>query len=113
MQGPPWRWGWRRARRGRGRPPKPRRLWKGYAPLAFIPVEPSQLGPEPPVVIGVDELEALRLVYLEGLSQQEAAELMGVSRGTLWRLLDSGRRKLVEALVEAKPILVSLGETGE
>ncbi len=58
------------------------------------------------VVIGLDELEAMKLVYLEGLSQEEAAARMGVSRGTLWRLLSSGRRKVTLALVELKPILV-------
>jgi len=59
-----------------------------------------------PVNIMPDELEALRLVYLEGLTQREASERMGISRGTLWRLLDSGRRKLVRALTERRPIVL-------
>jgi len=49
----------------------------------------------------------LRLVYLEGRTQEEAAKLMKISRGTLWRALDSGRRKLVQALVERRPIVLT------
>lgn len=53
-----------------------------------------------------DELEALRLVYFEGLTQEEAARKMNISRGTLWRALDSGRRKLVKAIIEMRPIVL-------
>ncbi len=58
-----------------------------------------------------DELEALRLVYLEGLTQEEAAKRMNVSRGTLWRMLNSGRRKVVQALVELRPIVILSSST--
>ena len=40
----------------------------------------------------LDELEAMRLADLEGLDQQGAADQMGISRGTLQRLLWAGRR---------------------
>jgi len=54
----------------------------------------------------------LRLVDLEGLSQAEAGEKMGISRGTIWRLLQSARKKSAQALTEARPLLVSAGEGG-
>lgn len=47
-----------------------------------------------------DELEALRLCDLEDLTQEEAGARMGVSRGTVQRLLASGRRKVVKAITE-------------
>ena len=53
-----------------------------------------------------DELEALRLVDYMGLSQDEAAKQIGVSRGTVWRLLHSGRKKIVAMLVEHKQLVV-------
>lgn len=56
------------------------------------------------------ELEALRLVDLLGLSQEEAAANMGVSRKTLWRDLTSARRKLVEALINGWAIQISGGD---
>jgi len=55
-----------------------------------------------------DELEALRLVDYLGLNQEEAARQMGVSRGTVWRLLDSGRKKVVAMLVEHKQLVVKI-----
>ncbi len=61
-----------------------------------------------PVVVAPDELEALRLVYYLGLTQEEAAQRMGVSRGTLWRLLSSGRKKVIAALVEGRPLSLTV-----
>ena len=52
------------------------------------------------------ELEALRLVDLEGLSQEQAGTKMGVSRGTIWRLVKSARRKVVQALTEGRALTV-------
>ncbi len=45
-----------------------------------------------------DELEVLKLCDLEGLFQEEAGEKMGISRGTVQRILTSARRKSAEAL---------------
>ena len=45
-----------------------------------------------------DELEALRLCDFEGLFQEQAGEKMGISRGTIQRILTSARRKTAEAL---------------
>jgi len=45
-----------------------------------------------------DELEVLRLCDYEGLFQEQAGEKMGVSRGTVQRILTSARRKSAEAL---------------
>lgn len=45
-----------------------------------------------------DELEALKLCDFEGLFQEQAGEKMGISRGTVQRILTSARRKTAEAL---------------
>jgi predicted DNA-binding protein (UPF0251 family) len=63
--------------------------------------------PEPhgePIQIEPAELEAIRLTDLENLNQEEAGERMGVSRGTIWRLLQRGRSKIALALVEGRRI---------
>jgi predicted DNA-binding protein (UPF0251 family) len=52
-------------------------------------------------------LEALRLVDFEGLSQEEAGVKMGVSRGTVWRLVQSARRKTAQALSEGRLIRIA------
>lgn len=45
-----------------------------------------------------DELEALKLCDFEGLFQEQAGKKMGVSRGTVQRILTSARKKTAEAL---------------
>jgi predicted DNA-binding protein (UPF0251 family) len=58
-----------------------------------------------------DELEALRLCDLEGFDQAGAGEQMGVSRGTIQRLLKSGREALIRTLVEGGALVI--GDGGE
>lgn len=53
-----------------------------------------------------DELEALRLCDLEGFDQEGAGERMGVSRGTVQRLLKSGRKTVIETLVTGAALLI-------
>jgi predicted DNA-binding protein (UPF0251 family) len=60
--------------------------------------------------LGVDELEAIRLVDLEGLSHEKAADAMGVSRQTVGRVLERGRARVAEALVGGKAILIGGGQ---
>ncbi|MCD6368825.1 MAG: DUF134 domain-containing protein [Thermoproteales archaeon] len=109
MNNPPWRWRW--GQRGRGRPPKDRIIGFKSGRFSFVPFDVHGLPiPGEPIYLNPDELEALRLVYFEGLTQEEAAQRMGVSRGTLWRALDSGRRKLVQAIVEKRPLVFTTTE---
>lgn len=61
------------------------------------------------VTLTVDELEALRLADLLGLSQDEAGQRMGVSRATFGRIVARARRTVAEALVQGKAVLVEGG----
>jgi uncharacterized protein len=51
-----------------------------------------------------DEFEALRLCDLEKKTQEEAGASMGVSRGTVQRLLVRGREKIVGALLRGEAL---------
>lgn len=62
------------------------------------------------LTLSMDELEALRLVDLEGRYQEFAADSMRISRPTLSRILAEGRRKVSEALVEGKAVRIEGGE---
>jgi len=78
-------------------------IFLGGTEKEFIPrpegtLEPVQLGPA--------ELEVLRLIDLLNLSQERAGEKMGTSRGTIWRLLQSARRKVTSALIEGRKIKI-------
>ncbi len=93
--------GWRHRRGRRGRLPKPINIEKTPRTVNFIP---SPRGNLEPIYIDPAELEAFRLVDLEGLSQEETGEKMGVSRGTVWRLVQSVRKKTALALTEGRQI---------
>lgn len=45
-----------------------------------------------------DEMEALRLCDGEGMTQEEAGRSMGVSRGTIQRIITSARKKTASAI---------------
>jgi len=85
------------------RPAKPR--WINFDPpnVSFMP-QPVPLPAADGVILGIDELEALRLADLEGLSHEEAARAMKVSRATFGRIVTRARGKVADALVFGKGI---------
>ena len=58
----------------------------------------------------VEELEAMRLKDIEGLSQEECAQQMEISRQTFQNILDLAREKIAKALVEGKAIRIGGGD---
>jgi predicted DNA-binding protein (UPF0251 family)/predicted Fe-Mo cluster-binding NifX family protein len=62
------------------------------------------------IVLGFDEAEALRLADLEGLYQEAAARLMGVSRQTFGRIIETARRKTADAILNGKALRIDGGE---
>ncbi len=65
------------------------------------------------VHLRLDELEAMRLCDLEGHDQAAAGARMGVSRGTVQRLVSAGRAKVVEALVTSSALIIEKGADRE
>ena len=61
------------------------------------------------ITIGLDMIEAMRLVDAENLSQQEAAASMGVSTPTLCRILGEARRRTITALLSGQNIILDGG----
>ena len=51
-----------------------------------------------------DELEAIRLVYLENMTMQQGAEKMWVSAPTFNRIVNSGLKKIAEWIINLKGI---------
>jgi predicted DNA-binding protein (UPF0251 family) len=56
-----------------------------------------------------EELEALRLSDLDGLTQEQAARRMGVSRSTFQRVLSQARRQVARALAEGYALQIEGG----
>ena len=61
------------------------------------------------VVLGHDEIEAMRLKHLLGLSQEEAAGQMNISQPTFHRLLSSACEKIADAIVNGKALRIEGG----
>ncbi|MHA1238758.1 MAG: DUF134 domain-containing protein [Candidatus Odinarchaeia archaeon] len=93
--------GWRHRR---GRPWKIRNINLTPPTTHFTPTTPPK---HPPITLHEDELEALRLVDLENLTQEEAGKQMNISRGTIWRLVKEGRKKLVQMIIEGRELYIT------
>ena len=108
--------GGRGMKRGRGRPSFHRKITRIPKSKKLIPIETGEILFEessekfktsnPPVFLYLDELEAIRLVDSEGMSQDQAGVSMNISRGSVWRLLQSGRKKLIEAIFNKNEIRI-------
>ncbi|TFG29400.1 DUF134 domain-containing protein [Candidatus Thorarchaeota archaeon] len=100
----------RRRRGGRGRFPIQPQIKN--EPIAKQ-MTPEPLGSKESIVIDLAEAEVLRLVDLEGMYQEQAGEIMGVSRGTIWRLLASAREKVTRSIFEGRPLVIGLSSENE
>ena len=58
----------------------------------------------------LDEYECIRLIDLEGLTQEQCAAQMLVTRTTVTAIYESARKKLADALVNGKRLTISGGE---
>ena len=90
----------------RGRPRRARCI--GFDPIhiCFKPCGVRGRGLET-VELQVDEFEALRLMDFEGLYQEQCAERMGISRTTLSRTVIMARRKVADALLHGKRLVIA------
>ena len=90
------------------RPPKWRRLGcrpgvRVFGP-AGVPVRELEK-----VCLAFDELEALRLLHMEGLTQAEVGQALGVSGSTVSRMADRAHRAVTEAIVLGRALCVEGG----
>ena len=89
------------------RPKKCRRICALPRCSSFGPLEGAADGR---VEMAVEEYEAIRLMDLLGCTQEGCAEQMGVARSTVQQVYDQARRKLAQALVEGRRLVISGGD---
>ncbi len=90
------------------RPCKCRRICSLPAFKGMVPL--GDAGKAEAIALLMEEYEALRLIDLEGLTQQQCAKRMGVGRTTVTAIYQRARRKVADALVHQKQLLLSGGE---
>jgi len=78
-------------------------IFKGFKPfgVSLFSVEP--------VIIALEEYEAFKLADYTGLSHEEAAVKMDISRPTFTRIYESVRKKIALALAEGKSFIIEGG----
>lgn len=91
------------------RPRKWRKVCRMPKNRRFGPID-AELGNAGAVVMSVDEYEVIRLIDLQGFIQEEAAEQMNIARTTVQRIYNDARKKLAEALVNGKTLLIEGGD---
>lgn len=89
------------------RPTKCRRVCYGPETLEFTP---QNAAAREPIILTVDEYEAIRLIDKEGLSQAQCGQQMLIARTTVQRIYESARRKLATFLVEGLPLKIQGGD---
>ena len=76
---------------------------RGFKPMG-IPYRMSQ-----EITMNYEEYEAIKLADYKNMSQEEASKVMEVSRPTFTRIYELARRKVAEAFVEGKTLLIEGG----
>lgn len=90
--------------------PRPKNIRRVRALPQAAAFVPQHAGCADPVCLHLEEYEAIVLCDYEGKTQQEAAELMQVSRPTLTRIYAAARTKIAQALVQVRPLHIEGGK---
>lgn len=62
------------------------------------------------IVMSVDEYETIRLIDLEGLTQEECADQMHIARTTAQRIYSDARKIIAQSLVNGRVLLIEGGD---
>ncbi len=58
----------------------------------------------------IDEYETIRLIDLEGKTQEECSEKMNIARTTVQGVYISARKKLADSLINGRPLKIKGGD---
>lgn len=91
---------------------RPRKLRR----VCFLP-EKDEYGPintqiknKEIIIMTVDEYETIRLIDLEGMTQEQCADKMNVARTTVQRIYNDSRKKIATSLVNGQVLKIEGGD---
>ena len=91
------------------RPCRCRRVCSEPLVDVFGPASELDAGGVPPVVLLVEEYEALRIMDYEGRTHEQCAAQMRVSRTTVTEIYERARHKVADALVNGRTLVIRGG----
>ncbi len=89
--------------------PRPTRCRRIERLPLYRSFSPDDITAADSVRMTVDEFETLRLLDNEGLTQEECASKMNIARTTVTAIYESARKKVADALVHGKRLLITGG----
>ncbi len=98
-----------RGRFGRGRPKIPRLISEIPKVKSFKPEMIDGEDTKEVITLTFEEIEAIRLVDYLNYTHEDAADAMGISRRVFWNILKSGRKKISDAIINGKKIVIEGG----
>jgi predicted DNA-binding protein (UPF0251 family) len=78
-------------------------LYTEFKPIGVAGISLKQ------ILLSLDEYEASRLADYRGLSHEEAADEMNISRSTFSRLIEQARKKIADFLIHGKLLTIDGG----
>ena len=91
------------------RPQKKRSICQMPSHDSYGPLKKGEK-PTETVILSVDELECIRLIDYENLTQEEAASQMLVARTTVQRIYNDARKKIADSIINGKQLKITGGE---
>lgn len=92
--------------------PRPRK-WRTVCSLPqsnrFGPLD-APVNAENFIIMTVDEYETIRLIDLNGLTQEECANQMDIARTTVQGIYNEARKKVADFLVNGKLLMIEGGD---
>ncbi|MBR2048930.1 MAG: DUF134 domain-containing protein [Oscillospiraceae bacterium] len=89
--------------------PRPQRKRRICREPEYAVFRPEGIGPGEPVQLTCDEFEAIRLVDQLGLTHEQCASRMDISRTTVTEVYESARKKIAHALVSGRSLVIGGG----